>query len=69
MLRTRRASGSRVRAEIRGSAAAAVAGGRSRSVAARRTRRLRPSGSATAMNPGPRLQPKDSSLSACPNSG
>jgi hypothetical protein len=68
MLRMRRASGSRVRTEIRGSATA-DASGRSGSVAARRTSRRRPSGSATAMNPGPRLQRKDDSLSVCPNKG
>jgi hypothetical protein len=68
MLRTRRASGSRVRTEIRGSTGSA-AGDPSRSVAARRTSRRRPSGSASAMNPGPRLQLADNSLSVCPNKG
>jgi hypothetical protein len=68
MLRMRRANGSRVRTEIRGRAGA-EASGPSRSVAARRTSRRRPSGSATAMNPGPRLQPKDNSLSVLPNKG
>ncbi|GAC1355884.1 MAG: hypothetical protein NVSMB34_09540 [Variovorax sp.] len=47
MLRTCRASGSSVRAEMRGSVAGGV-GGRAQSVAARRTSRRRPSGKAAA---------------------
>ena len=63
-----RASGSSVRAEMHGSAAPGPSG-RSKSVAARRTSRRRPSGKATAMNAGPRPQVSDSSLSRCPNKG
>jgi len=62
MLRTCRASGSSARAEMRGTAAPVSAAGCSRSVAARRTKRLRPSGRATAMEAGPRLQVSDSSF-------
>ena len=68
MLRICRASGSNARAEMRGSAACGV-GGCSRSVAARRSSRRRPSGKATAMKAGPRLQARDSSSSSRPNSG
>jgi hypothetical protein len=62
MLCTSRASGSSVHAEIRG-IAAGDACGCSRSVAARRTSRRRPSGNATAMKAGPRAQVSDSSFS------
>lgn len=68
MLRTCRASGSSVRAEIRGSVAGGVSG-RSKSVADRRTSRRRPSGKAAAMKAGPRLQASDSSCSCWPNNG
>ena len=64
MLRMCRASGSSARAEMRGTAApVSAAAGCSRSVAARRIRRLRLSGRATAMKVGPRLQASDSSFS------
>lgn len=68
MLRTSRASGSRVRAEMSGKGAGG-ASGCSRSVAARRTSRRRPSGNATAMKDGPREQIRDSSFSRLPYSG
>lgn len=63
MLRTCRASGSSMRAEMRGSEVAWDASGRSRSVAARLSSRRRPSGRVTAMNAGPRPQSSDSSRS------
>ena len=69
MLRTCRASGSSVCAEMRGSEVACDASGRSKSVAARRSNRRRPSGKAAAMNAGPRLQSSDSSRSCRPNKG
>jgi hypothetical protein len=68
MLRKCRASGRRVRAEMRGTATCDGTG-RSRSVAARRTRRRRPSGNATATKAGPRAQVRESSFSCCPQSG
>jgi len=68
MLRMCRASGSSARAEMRGSAACGACGC-SRSVAARRSSRRRPSGKATAMKAGPRLQASDNSLSSRPNRG
>jgi hypothetical protein len=69
MLRMCRASGNSVRTEMRGWADDGGVSGRSRSVAARRTSRRRPSGKATAMKAGPRPQVNDSSLSTCPNKG
>ena len=68
MLRICRANGSSARAEMRGSTACGT-GGCSRSVAARRSSRRRPSGKATAMKAGPRLQASDSSSSSRPNRG
>ncbi len=66
--RTWRASGSSVRADTRGAAGSAD-GGRSRSVAARRIRRRRPSGKATAMNRGPRAQASDRTAKRWPDRG
>ena len=67
MRRTSRASGSSVRAEMRGTSGSASAGW-SRSVAARDTRRRRPSARRTAMYLGPRAQTSDSSVSRSPQS-
>ena len=68
MVRMCRVKGSSARTEMRGSAAP-DASGRSRSVAARRISRRRPSGRATATKEGPRLQVSDSRRSGCPNKG
>ena len=67
-LRMYRASGSSLRAETRGTGGS-VASGRSRSVAARRIRRRRPSGKATAMNRGPRAQASDRTARRWPDKG
>ena len=65
-LRTRRASGSNVRADTRGTGSSVAHAGRSRSVAARRIRRRRPSGKATAMKRGPRAQRRDRTVRRWP---
>ena len=69
MLRTRRASGSNVRADTRGTGSSVAHAGRSRSVAARRIRRRRPSGKATAMKRGPRAQRRDRTVRRWPTRG
>lgn len=63
-----RASASSVRADTRG-VSPCVAGRRSRSVAARRIKRRRPSGKVTAMNKGPREQPSETTARCWPNKG
>ena len=68
MRRMCRASGRSVRTEMRGASGSAVAGW-SMSVAARRTRRRRPSAKRTAMNPAPRAHASDSTFSRSPRSG
>jgi hypothetical protein len=68
-LRTRRASGSNVRADTRGTGSSVAHAGRSRSVAARRIRRRRPSGKATAMKRGPRAQKRDRTVRRWPTRG
>jgi hypothetical protein len=68
-LRTRRASGSNVRADTRGTGSSIAHAGRSRSVAARRIRRRRPSGKATAMKRGPRAQRRDRTVRRWPTRG
>src|SRR3954453_20897625 len=69
MLRTRRASGSNVRADTRGTGSSVAHAERSRSVAARRIRRRRPSGKATAMKRGPRAQRRDRTVRRWPTRG
>jgi hypothetical protein len=68
MHRRCRASGSRVRTEMRGPAGPVVPG-RSRSVTERRTKRRRPSAKTTTTNSGPRAQASETSSSRLPCKG